>query len=70
MQNEMPSVKNIHSEEDNNVQSQLKRQIRPESALKLKNYLVNKNKYAARAIFQFPSDQDREMILEKGWGHE
>ena len=70
MQSEMPSVKDIHSAGEDTIQGQLKKQIRPASALKLKNYLVNKNKYAARAIFQFPSEQDRDMILEKGWGHE
>ena len=56
LQNEMPNVKNVYAVEDENIQNQLKKQIRPESALKLKNFLIKKNKYAARAYFQFSSD--------------
>ena len=69
MQNEIPNVKKIYGVEEDRVQSQLRKQIKPEDALKLKNYLCKKNKYAARAFMQFPSDHDKDMILEKGWGH-
>ena len=39
--------------------------IRPESRLKIKNYLVKRNEYAVRALVRFPNEADLEVILNK-----
>ena len=54
----MPNVRKIYSGEEDRAQSQLKKLMKPEDYLKLKNYLCRKNKYAARAYFQFSNEQD------------
>lgn len=47
MQNQMPSHTKIYSSEADVAQSQIKKQMRPEDRLKLKNFLCSKNKHAA-----------------------
>ena len=47
MQNQMPGHTKIYSSEADVAQSQIKKQMRPEDRLKLKNFLCSKNKHAA-----------------------
>lgn len=41
------------------------RGMRPESRLKIKNFLVQRNENAARAYMRFPNDADLDVILNK-----
>jgi hypothetical protein len=66
----MPNIQSIYvkrgiSEQDDEDEKTIKMNIRPESRLKIKNFLVRRNENAARAYLKFPSDQDLEVILGK-----
>mmetsp|Transcript_35754 Transcript_35754/g.43735 ORF Transcript_35754/g.43735 Transcript_35754/m.43735 type:complete len:107 (+) Transcript_35754:195-515(+) len=70
MMNQMPNVQSIYVrrgfiEAEDEEEKNLVRGMRPESRLSVKNFLVKRNEYAARAYLRFPSDQDIEVILNK-----
>ena len=69
--NQMPNVQSIYVKgkglgvEDEEEKGMTLRSVRPESRLKIKNYLMRRNENAARAYARFPREPDFEMILSK-----
>lgn len=67
----MPNVQQIYvkrGEIDRDCEDSRKaliQNIRPESRLKIKNFLIKRNENAARAYMQFPTDTDIDTILGK-----
>lgn len=66
----MSNVQSIYvrrgiAETEEEEEKNLIRNIRPESRLSIKNFLVKRNEYAARAYMRFPQDNDIEVILGK-----
>lgn len=67
----MPNVQQIYvkrGESDREAEEGRKailQNIRPESRLKIKNFLIRRNDNAARAYMQFPNDADIDTILGK-----
>ena len=68
----MPNVQSIyvkgkglgHDAEEEEEKGMI-RAIRPESRLKIKNYMIKRNEHAARALVRFPNEADLEVILSK-----
>ena len=52
-------------EEEEEERKAILSNVRPESRLKIKNFLIRRNDNAARAYMRFPSDADMEIILGK-----
>ena len=71
----MPNVQQIYvkgkgmfvdeGEGEEEKTSTLLQNVRPESRLKIKNYLMKRNEHALRAYARFPNEADFEVILSK-----
>ena len=64
LMNQMPNVQSIYVRK-NLADEEVVRGLRPESKLKIKNYMICRNEHAARAFTRFPTDNDMEVILGK-----
>jgi len=67
---QMPNVQSIYvkrayGEADDDEEKEMLRCLRPESKLKIKNFLVRRNEIAARAYSRFPTEADLNAILGK-----
>jgi len=60
----MPNAQSIYVKKSS-ADEEVVRGLRPESQLKIKNFLIRRNEHAARAYARFPSDIDLEVILGK-----
>ena len=72
LMNQMPNVQQIYVKRGSDgeaVEDEERRSllmaIRPESRLKIKNFLIKRNDNAARAAMRFPTASDLETILGK-----
>jgi len=68
--NQIPNVQSIYVkrsfvEADEEEEKALLRGVRPEERLRIKNHLIKRNEFAARACLRFPSDADLEVVLSK-----
>ena len=66
----MPNVQQIYVKQGNDKEEEDERKallqaVRPESRLKIKNFLIRRNENAARAYMRFPNEVDIENILGK-----
>lgn len=67
---QMPNVQQIYVKRGNENDEEDERKallqaVRPESRLKIKNFLIRRNDNAARAYMRFPNEADMETILGK-----
>ena len=67
---QMPNVQQIYVKQGNDKEEEDERKallqaVRPESRLKIKNFLIRRNENAARAYMRFPNEVDIENILGK-----
>ena len=61
---QMPNTKSIYVKKGRD-EDEPDMNLRPESRLKIRNFLVQRNDNAARAYARFPGVADLEMILGK-----
>lgn len=62
--NQMPNTQSIYVKK-NQADGEQVSGLRPESRLKIKNYLVARNEFAGRAYTRFPTEADKDVILGK-----
>lgn len=64
MMNQMPNIQSIYVKK-NQADGEAVNGLRPESRLKIKNFLITRNEFAGRAYTRFPSEADKEVVLGK-----